>query len=150
MQYHTYTVLQYYSRGAYTESHLPHLLHLNWGSHPVPTQPAILLSLRHYATHCCISELLSPGEGLWTGRRFSRICSSRSNTKLSKHLPNSGIQILYSAHRYSKAVDFIVRLSLLHLFQQDRQCTYKSNIEARSRNHCYRVSAVLHIPSVCL
>jgi len=44
-----------------------------------------------------------------------------SVTPLSKHLPNSGIQILYSAHRSPKAVDFIARLSSVHLFQQDRQ-----------------------------
>jgi hypothetical protein len=37
--------------------------------------------------------------------------------------------------------------------QQDRQCTYKDKIHARSRNHCCRgkaISTVLHILSVCL
>jgi hypothetical protein len=31
---------------------------------------------------------------------------------------------------------------------QDRQCRYKSNTETRSRNHCCRGKAILHIPSV--
>ena len=30
---------------------------------------------------------------------------------------------------------------LLLLLKQDRQCTYESNIEARSRNHRYRAKA---------
>jgi hypothetical protein len=34
--------------------------------------------------------------------------------------------------------------------QQDKQCTYKRNIEARSRNHCCDEKPVLYILSVCL
>ena len=35
-------------------------------------------------------------------------------------------------------------------FQQGRQCTYKRNIEARSRNNCCQGKAVSRILSVCL
>ena len=43
------------------------------------------------------------------------------NNPFSKHLPNSGIQILYRAQGSPKAVDFTARLSSLHLSQQDMQ-----------------------------
>jgi hypothetical protein len=39
---------------------------------------------------------------------------------------------------------------LIHDIGQDRQCTYKRNIEARSRNHCCRVKAIIITYSECV
>jgi hypothetical protein len=35
-------------------------------------------------------------------------------------------------------------------FEEDRQCTYKRNIQGRSRNHCYRGKAISIKYSVCV
>jgi hypothetical protein len=54
-------------------------------------------------------------------------------------------------------VSFVIRLQtvpILHTVQSetelDRQCTYKRNIEARSRNHCCRGKAVSITYSECV
>jgi hypothetical protein len=48
------TPIQYYSRDAYVESHLPYFLHLNWVSHPVP----IVISNSSFITTSLCNTLL--------------------------------------------------------------------------------------------
>lgn len=72
-----------------------------------------------YTPRCCVAELLSPGHGLRTGRRFNPICLLRMNRKIStfETCTNSGTLILYRAHRSPNAVGFITRVRSLQLFQ---------------------------------
>ena len=37
---------------------------------------------------------------------------------------------------------FLQNLQLQHQYEQDGLCTYKRNIEERSRNHCYGARAI--------
>jgi hypothetical protein len=39
---------------------------------------------------------------------------------------------------------------LIIIIEQDRQCTYKRNIEVRSRNHCFRQQATNITFSECV
>jgi hypothetical protein len=48
--------------------------------------------------------------------------------------------------RSTSSVDLQSRTSL----KQDRQCTYKRNIEARSRNHCCPAKAISTTYSECV
>ena len=72
-------------------------------------------------------------------------CSTNGGERENIHL--ASLLIRASSFQVSGIVGLLRAKGndITKLIEQDRQCTYKRNIEARSRNHCY-----LNFLCVCL